>query len=182
MNWADTVLLSNVADVYIKTPTAAGFNTYGSRLGELFVHEAEVYELLKTHPHPNIMGFQGSLVLNGRLRGLCLDKYDQTLAERFESDKPVDIEACVNGIEAGIAHLHRLGLAHNDIRPSNILLKYTDENGDTPVIGDLDVCHPDGTELDLKAGVLGNTQSSFNNDLVAVRNIKRYLRGEIAEP
>jgi serine/threonine protein kinase len=151
-------MANELADIFLakyqkctsKTPTAAGFNTYGSRLGELLVHEAEVYELLQNHLHPNIMGFQGSLVMNGRVRGLCLDKYDETLSERWESSKPLDVEACMKEIKAGVEYLHLLGLAHNDVKPSNILLKYADGSGDMLAISDFETCYPEGAKLVLK--------------------------------
>lgn len=91
------------------------------------------------------------------LRGLCLERCVETLAERYESEMPFDILACITGIKAGIKHLHQRGLAHNDIRPSNILLK----KDDTAVIIDFDTYHPIGMELVLKAGGMGSTYSAF---------------------
>lgn len=43
--------------------------------------------------------------------------------------------------------MHALGLIHNDLNPSNIMM-----NGDSPVIIDFDSCKREGEKLGLKLG------------------------------
>lgn len=46
--------------------------------------------------------------------------------------------------------MHALGLIHNDLNPSNIMM-----NGDSPVIIDFDSCKREGEKLGLKLGTFG---------------------------
>lgn len=81
------------------------------------------------------------------------------------------------GIESGIRHLHSMGLVHNDINPSNILM-----DGDHPFIIDLGSCRPIGESLD---GVSRTyewsdeevEQSLPENDLNALKEIRIWLGG-----
>jgi serine/threonine protein kinase len=54
-----------------------------------------------------------------------------------------NIKASLNGILAGIKHLHSLGLVHNDINPGNVMF---DEDG-TPILIDFDSCRQAGELL-----------------------------------
>ena len=65
---------------------------------------------------------------------------------------PFDRGHCSRGIEAGVRHMHKLGLVHNDLNPSNIMM-----DGDNPVIIDCDSCKREGDELGSKAGTDGWT-------------------------
>ena len=46
--------------------------------------------------------------------------------------------------------MHALGLIHNDLNPSNIMI-----NGDSPVTIDFDSCKREGEKLGLKLGTFG---------------------------
>ncbi|KAI2617958.1 hypothetical protein GGS26DRAFT_596152 [Hypomontagnella submonticulosa] len=48
------------------------------------------------------------------------------------------IASIFRGIVAGVKHLHSLELAHNDIKPANIMIDHDDH----PVIIDLGACKP----------------------------------------
>jgi len=48
------------------------------------------------------------------------------------------IDHYLEGIASGVGHMHSLGLIHNDIDPSNIMIT----EDDSPVVIDFDSCLP----------------------------------------
>ncbi|KAF2787661.1 hypothetical protein K505DRAFT_329520 [Melanomma pulvis-pyrius CBS 109.77] len=120
-------------------------------LPQMLLEEAEVLEFLKQHQHPNLIRYHGCTTNRGRITGIALDKYEVILQYRYE-DVPhdLDIATCMNGIRAGVEHLHSLGFAHNDINPTNIAL----DSKDTPIILDFGSCKKFGEEL-LSGGTYG---------------------------
>lgn len=183
------------ADVFIKTPK---LNRYDELEGtgiaaKLLMHEVKSLELLKRHQHPNIIGYYGCIVRRGRIVGIVLDRYPLNLQERVtvnmdhfdtEDVAPLDKDVCVHRVESAVKHLHSLGLAHNDLSPSNIMLrrgKSTD-----PVIIDFGSCQPVGERL-LSAGTpgwvdeIGWSTSSLQNDEVALKRIGTWLTGKVSE-
>jgi len=94
----------------------------------------------------------------------------------FISDGRLLKKLDLNGIEKGIQHLHSLGLVHNDINPSNIML-----DKDVLVIIDFDSCRPIGKSLN----EVGRTYEWYDesvqyslpsNDLDALHEIREWLR------
>lgn len=129
-------------------------------MAESLLKEAAICELLKQHPHPNLATYLGCQVSsNERVTGLCFVKYQRTLMqevnpgcfmkwrlrlERAKGGKDgKDYKRVLAVIEAGIRHIHSLGLVHNDINPSNVML-----NGDEVVIIDLGSCRWVGESLE----------------------------------
>lgn len=97
----------------------------------------------------------------------------------LEKDKAllesIDRNSFVAGIESAIAHLHSLGLAHNDLNPANIMLGKSKE----PILIDFDSCRPFGEGL-LSGGTRGWTDekldtSAKENDLAAIPKIVKWL-------
>jgi serine/threonine protein kinase len=68
-------------------------------------------------------------------------------------NRQFDRKGCLRAIRRAVEHLHKLGLIHGDLTPSNIL-----SNGEDFVVGDFDSCTPEGNEFGLKAGTKGWTQ------------------------
>ncbi|KAF5641856.1 kinase-like domain protein [Fusarium tjaetaba] len=155
---------------------------------QLLLHEAKIYEILREHPHPNLGQSLGCVVgEDGRLEGLALLKYKTTLSERAHdiSFGLGQREKCIAAIKSVLEHLHSLGLAHNDLSPSNIM--FTDKG--EPVLLDFDACHPVGTELD-KGGHVGDWQgisrvvykeSSTECDLKALEYLDTWLKNKYEE-
>jgi hypothetical protein len=142
---------------------------------ELVLAETYACEILRTNPHPNIAKYWGCEVVDGTIRGLCFGRYTITLGERLDAGVPLDTRLCLQGIRAGVAHLHSLGLTHNDINPSNIMM----DPGDNPVIIDFDSCTREGEGL-LKFGTPdwfpeGARTGSRQNDSYALRKMDEYL-------
>jgi Protein kinase domain len=178
---------------FIKKPQLISYDRIclGSQptlIAESLLEEATVCELLIKHRHPNIAAYFGCQVSDGRIIGLCFARYQRTLmqevnpiglmkresrAMRCRNTK--DYSGVLAGIESGIRHLHSLGLVHNDINPSNIML-----DGDQAIIIDFGSCRPVGESLQ---GV-GRTYEWYDeavqksvpeNDLNALKEICTWL-------
>ena len=100
--------------------------------------------------------YHGCKAEDNHIIGLCFKKYRISLCDEFnpghlnktafqetQGPSPENALRYLNGIEAGLKHLHSLGLVHNDINPSNIMLDEDDE----AVIIDFDSCSTYGTSL-----------------------------------
>lgn len=165
--------------VYIKRPQLAGCDDADiiALLPGLLLEEASRLEFLKTHPHPNLVKYYGCTLKNGRITGIALEKHDVLLLYRYE-DRPLPFNtaACMDGIRAGVRHLHSLGLAHNDLNPMNILLNKDDQ----PVIIDFGSCKEFGEQL-VSAGTPGWIDddeymvSARENDEAALLKIESWL-------
>lgn len=179
-------------DASIKRPRLIGYDRICKEpqpnlIAESLLEEAYICELLMEQRHPNIASYLGCQVSNGRVTGLCFVRYKHTLMQvvnpknfmkrtsRATRQTAKDYSTVLAGIESGIRHLHSLGLVHNDINPSNIML-----DGDQAVIVDFGSCRPVGESLQ---GV-GRTyewydekvkQSIPENDLCALEEIQIWL-------
>lgn len=149
-------------------------------LPQMFIDEAEVLELVKKNSHPNLICYYGCTLKDGRVTGIVLEKHQVVLQYRYEDDpRDLDIDACMDGIRAGIRHLHSLGYAHNDLNPLNIGF----DQKDNPVIFDLGSCRKFDEQL-VSGGTLGWMDeelcgiSSRRHDEVAIQKIEAWLKKE----
>ena len=164
---------------YVKGPRYIEYKPdapVGRRPCDRLMKEIRICEILKEHPHPNIAQYMGCTVHNNRINGLVFTKYHTTLADRFEDKhRPLRPAFYLEGIESGLKHLHGLGLIHNDINPSNIMLR----NDDTPVIIDFDSCQHEGdkcTSAGTKGWSLEDMRFSVaQNDYYGLRKIQEAL-------
>lgn len=120
-------------NVYIKSPRLIdyGDSERPANLGIGLLHEARMCEVLKRNPHPNIAVYHGCIVKEGVIKGLCFQRYPLNLNKRAAENIPIDIDHCYKYIKKGVKHMHTLSIAHNNIRPSNIMM-----DGDNPIIID----------------------------------------------
>ena len=84
---------------------------------------------------------------------------------------------CLSDIEAGMDHLHSLGIVHCDIKPRNI---FVSSSYDHFVIGDFDSCYRKGAFMDQKKGTRGWTLRRFvyanrENDFHGLSIIRYWL-------
>ncbi|KAF3810264.1 hypothetical protein GCG54_00002722 [Colletotrichum gloeosporioides] len=187
---ADAVDASNFTladDIWLKRPNIAVYNQVAgtSVIADEFLEEIAVYQRIQQNPHPNLVEFKGCLQKNGRIVGVLLRRYSMTLSTRVEGygHAPVPIALLLEGIRAGVKHLHHLGFAHNDLNPENIVL----DEQDRPVIIDMGSAKLFGSELsqmgtpDWNDGFL--EVSSKVNDEIGLQKIEEWLlscKGKIA--
>jgi len=178
--------ISNV-DNYIKKPSLLDYalESPGYRAKDLILKEARICEILLSKPHPNIVDYHGVVEEGGLIRGLCFVKLPRTLSQcmglsfaaEFDMGN-IDVEKCLSGIAGRIAHLHSLGLVHNDINLGNIMLR----DDSTPVIIDFDSCEWEGAKPEGKMGTFpwdeGHSLdvAKRENDLLAFKKIAEALR------
>lgn len=170
---------SDVKSYYIKRPKLLCLDNLEETqlLPRMLLEEAHVLELLKPYGHRNIVQYHGCISKRGRIIGLALEKYEITLQYRFEDDpRELDVTACIRGIRAGMEHLHSLGLAHNDLNPTNIAL----DKDDQPVILDFGSCRKFGETL-LSGGTPGwidedYSTSASHQDESALQKLESWLR------
>jgi len=167
--------------VFIKGPTLSLYDTLAGTdsLPKLLLQEAETLEFLSRNgQHPNIVRYHGCLVKRGRIVGIVLGRLTKLLEYRFEHDdvERFDAEACLRKIESALQFLHSQGLAHNDIKPANIML----DNHDEPYITDFGSCRPFGSLL-ITGGTPGwldeeCTHSAQRNDEIALVKLRSWLK------
>ena len=131
---------------FIKRP---GLNSYESMKGSDWVpkgllEETLIMEQISKTPHPNMVGYFGCRVRRGRITSLFLELLDQTLMQYMHEPGFADLDKTkfVDALESAVAHIHSLGLAHNDINPSNIMVR-----DGMPVLIDFGSCQPFGWRL-----------------------------------
>jgi serine/threonine protein kinase len=146
-------------DSYLKTPAFIVEKDIYERivagescsLGMNMLQEAEVYEKLRLKPHPNICHFYGCVLSpqGDTIKALCLRRYKCTLQETLDATSTLDAESIMQDVRDGLTHLHKMGLAHNDLNPSNVML----DNEGRAILIDFDSCLPIGASLnDRKCG------------------------------
>lgn len=163
---------------YIKRPSLIHYGDTReiAEVSTLLAKEAQVCEILRDSPHPNIAQYYGCVVHDGRITGLCFARYGANLLEKLNSEpRHLDIDLCLRQIHSGVSHLHSLGLVHCDINPMNVVM---DE--DNLVIVDFDSCQKEGEKLGIKAGTRGWTNEQFTvarreNDFHGISMIRDFL-------
>jgi serine/threonine protein kinase len=165
-------------DCYVKEPNLLdyGDTLASTQMSSQILHEIRICELLRLHPHPNIVTYEGCVVRSGHIRGLCFSRCRMTLAQRLSDAPDFDKNLCFQGIERGIHHLHTLGLVHNDINPTNIMM----DVNDNPCIIDFDSCQFQGQKLGLKGGTRGWTKEGeayarLENDYFSLAKLRAYM-------
>jgi serine/threonine protein kinase len=183
--------------LYVKRPNLLSYHPINDinkkRIAHEVLQEVKVCEKLRLHLHPNIAEYIGCEVTDGRISGICFKQYTQSLQQRLNSghlnkrefarNSCLDAGWCTSileGIKNGLNYLHALGLVHNDITPSNIML---DEH-DTPIIIDFGSCRAMGESLE----DVGRTYewhddevqtTSPSNDLDALAEMEAWMFGKV---
>ncbi|AEO71923.1 uncharacterized protein THITE_2171739 [Thermothielavioides terrestris NRRL 8126] len=171
-------------DLYIKRPNITRYDPADANDGGLpsipkvLLDEIRIMEFLAEHPHPNIVRYHGCRIRRGRVTGIVLDRH-RTILDDLERDESLraslDRDRIMADLEKAVAHLHSLGLAHNDLNPSNVVIG---ENKEAILI-DFGSCQPFGREL-LSTGTPGwvdedFTSSAKEHDLAALPKIRAWL-------
>ncbi|KAK1973573.1 serine/threonine-protein kinase-like protein [Colletotrichum cereale] len=173
----------DLKDIFIKEPNLLSYGNCSPTQRQTFfepqLQEAHIYEQLRQHPHPNIGIYHGCVVRDGRIEGLCLERYDRTLADLLrEGALGYDQKrAYLQDVKRGVAHLHSLKLVHGDLNPSNIMV---DSQANKAVITDFDSCRPVGQLMGDKAGTTGwgsvdPQVAELEHDRTALQRIEEYV-------
>jgi serine/threonine protein kinase len=168
-----------IAQSFVKQPNLLFCGNLN--IQQLVLQEVQVYEALKPFPHPNIVQYRGCVVTANRISGICLKRLELTLVQRIQAlDQPINSRACLMGIESGIQHLHRHGLIHCDINPSNIMFE---RKNDTPIIIDFDSCRRRGDLLGEKRGTYEFTDPTVSHasdrlDFMGLEKINEWLENK----
>ena len=163
-----------------------------SRLKQRILREVQFCELLRVFPHPNVAQYQGCVVIDGYIRGICFARYPSTLNDcvnplpgyckedfRYggEHRLPKGRKHFLTSLKAGVEHIHGLGYVHNDLKPDNVMVK---EDGGAVVI-DFD------SVMKMGASMWGNVPRTpgwfdprqgvavVENDWDAVRELKEWM-------
>lgn len=165
------------ASVFLKGPQFADV-ALGIHPGQRLVKEALIYEeVLSRYPHPALCVYQGCLREGELLKGICLQKHRCDLWNAVTHQTfSFDPEQVLGDIASGLLHLHSLGLAHNDVKPSNVVLT---EEGHAVLI-DFESCIPEGEPV-MRGGTWdfapegGWKTSSRDNDLYGFERIEEWM-------
>lgn len=101
-------------DTHIKRPDLHAHEEGATPTGNLLVQEAQICEMLREHPHPNICEYRGYIpdAEEGWFFGLALKRYERTLKEAFLSEDDLEADSAMRALRSAVAHLHSLGLVH----------------------------------------------------------------------
>jgi serine/threonine protein kinase len=181
---------------FIKRPNLLSYfpcsQTSKTRIADEVLQEVQVCEKLKLEPHLNIAEYIGCEVNDGKISGICFKQYKESLQQRlnpehlnkraFARSANLDEKWCssiIEGIKKGLDHLHALGLVHNDLSPSNVML----DERDRAIIIDFGSCRIVGENLE---GV-GRTYEWYDdgvqtanptNDLDALAEMRAWMFGQ----
>jgi serine/threonine protein kinase len=172
------------SNLYLKRPRLFHYDEYKAQncmeiVPALLLEEARSLEVLSSYPHPGIVQYHGCRVQRGFVTGLVLDRHVSDLRKYINEQKGfLDKRPFMEALESAIHHLHSLGLAHNDINPSNILVNAEG----MPVLADFDSCRPVGEKLTYSRGTRGwiDESDSYDtsetvHDIYAVEMIRTWL-------
>lgn len=166
----------------------------GVDLASLVLQELRTCEVIRKNPHPNLATFYGCQISDdGRVSGLCFERYIENLMENVNPNslnKSAFIQSedttasrkmaarYLPGIEAGLGQLHALGIIHNDLNPTNIMIAVDGR----AVLVDFDTSSALGMPLDNAKRTHGWHDPSVktsqeSNDWDALRELRIWLTG-----
>lgn len=137
--------------------------------------EVSMYE--RVGEHPNIMKCYGIISMNGQ-QGMLMEDMDggdlhdnfDKLNKLWETGKVSDeeymgfMQHSMKGSLQGLAHMHKMGFSHIDIKPGNIMMK---SDGTVKLI-DLGISEKSGTLADVVPDDVIHRDPHFGNDGIAM--------------
>lgn len=151
---------------FLKRPRLLAYFANKDSIADALVQESEAFLLIESSLHPNIVTRMGCLVLQDRVMGLILPKYEYSLLEAVEKKRRIDFSRSIQDLRCALEHLHDLGLAHNGVHLGNLMV--TTEG--TTVLIDLEFCKRVRVEI---AGI--SRKSSVEHDKIRMAHIQRAL-------
>lgn len=161
---------------------AGGEGMFTSLAIRITEREIRTNEFLRCNHHANVCFYHGVTVdRRGYVEGLVFTKYGCDMTTFVRMGIKFDPEDAIRQIQAGIEHLHGLGLVHVDIKPANIFVCLQAE-APRFVVGDFDSCHGIGAEIKLKWGTRGwlldMDHADPKMDFYSLNKVRRWVRGK----
>ncbi|KAF4975630.1 hypothetical protein FZEAL_7621 [Fusarium zealandicum] len=175
--------ISERGDVFIKRPPLDLYDKCKQEgtlpvLPAAVLEEAHALQVISKRPHPGLVKYHGCRIVRGRITGLVLERQPNDLNRHLETVGPVDTGPFMTALSSAVRHLHRMGMAHNDINPANILVN----SQNMPVLADLGSCREIGHKLTASRGTLGwiddgddYSTSEMNHDVVGLDKVRAWL-------
>ncbi|KAL2796257.1 kinase-like domain-containing protein [Aspergillus keveii] len=151
-------------------------------LAETLIMETLAGPNAQVPPHPNIIRYHGCRVHRGYITGIVLERLEYTLYKYVSQPgfRTLDKKAFIAKLRSAVDHVHSLGLAHNDINPSNIMVReIADGQQPEPVLIDFGSRGPFGCEV-WSQGTPGWYQDEFSTsekklDLYSLAKVEKWL-------
>uniref|UniRef100_A0A8H7N2T2 Protein kinase domain-containing protein n=1 Tax=Bionectria ochroleuca TaxID=29856 RepID=A0A8H7N2T2_BIOOC len=166
---------------FLKRPQLKSYSLKNdnSLIPQSFLKETLIMEQLSKSPHPSLVQYLGYRVKRGRITAIWLERLELTLNQYVNTlgFNQRDKDKFVDDIESAVNHLHALGLAHNDINHSNIMIQ-----GNKPILVGFGSCQPFGENLDAHGspGLYENTKvfstSEKENDILSLNNLRDWIK------
>ncbi|CAI6101302.1 unnamed protein product [Clonostachys chloroleuca] len=166
---------------FLKRPEIISFHPGGSNndmIPRSILRETLIMEQISTSPHPVFIRYLGCRVRRNRITAIWLERHEITLKDYVETPgfTNLDKDKFVDSIDSAVYHLHSLGLAHNDINPSNIMVK----DDMLPVLIDFGSCQPFGYNLD-SLGTVGWYEKPFftsekEHDIYGLKKLREWIK------
>ncbi|KAF1960950.1 hypothetical protein CC80DRAFT_580866 [Byssothecium circinans] len=131
-----TKFTGNLQDpnVYVKRPCilakSPGYGTFPSVWAQLTERKISVGEVLARNPHPNVCQYLGVVTapppVSARITDIAYKRYSCDLQDFFNSGylrSPAQVWIIMQGLRAGLDHMHKLGFVHCDLNPTNVFLR-----------------------------------------------------------
>lgn len=195
------VFTGPVESSYFKRQNVTISETYSPCYLKFLMRELLSVEEVAKNPHPNICEYRGAVVneISGRVVGLAYKGYTIDLWKFAGSKRLVaqtQIDKIVEGVAAGLKHLHAHGLVHCDVHPGNIFLTVVPGPGmgavetiEEVVLGDFDACRKAGERIRGKLAApawighawVSGSKAVFDIDLCALESVKRWLGSKMVQ-
>ncbi|KAF2177308.1 hypothetical protein K469DRAFT_742594 [Zopfia rhizophila CBS 207.26] len=176
---SNCAIAPNPDQCYIKKPNLTSFDGRED-LASLVLQELATCEIIRKQPHRNIATYHGCQASDGRIIGLCFERYRENLTDIINPghlnksefilsrDRAAEFGTCTASAES----------TTTSINPANIMIS----EDDTPVIIDFDSSSAPGTELDKSKRTYGWFDphvrvSQKSNDFDALAELRVWLTG-----
>jgi serine/threonine protein kinase len=180
----DALVASNPKMFHVKRPKLIyyyDFRDLPMRRQELVTETFIMKALAQLPRHPNIIRYHGCRVNRGYITGIVLERLEYDLRDFAKEPgfHTLDKKSFIAKLRSAVDYLHSLGLAHNDIKPDNIMVRETPGAQPEPVLIDFGSCAPFGCEP-YSQGTPGWCEGEFStsekkHDLYSLAKVGEWL-------
>ena len=98
-------------DSHVKKQNIADIRSH-KPAGNMLVTEIKSCEVIRAHPHPNLVEYRGYICDDGYITALCFKKYKIGLERALKLSMKINYSIIIEDARNGMNHLHSLGLVH----------------------------------------------------------------------